>query len=61
MDWRFLIACFVVLGLGVSALHGLRGLGVLPEWAIAASLAGFGFVLMGTKRWLDRRRGVGHE
>jgi hypothetical protein len=54
-DWRFMIACFLVLGGGVSALHGLKRVMDVPQWAVAVALGSFGFVLLGVHKWLARR------
>jgi hypothetical protein len=57
-DWRFMVACFLVLGVGVSALHGLKRVIELPPWAVALALGSFGFVLLGIHKWLARRDAV---
>jgi hypothetical protein len=49
---KFMLATFIVVGGGVTALHGLKGVIMLPEWAVALALAGFGFALIGIRRWL---------
>jgi hypothetical protein len=50
MHWRFLAACFVVLGGGVSLLHALKRVADLPDWAVACSIAGFSVILLVIQR-----------
>lgn len=55
MDGRFMAACFVVLGGGVTLLHLVQSFVQLPNWAVGVAIGGFGFVLMGLQSWMQKK------